>query len=148
MFKKVILYFSLLFLTVGISRSATVYSQDGIRLNYSVEKKKVVFVPALKKKVIIWRSTIELVNSNNRPVSVTAPCCLYYAYCYLFPSEISAVREFVPNFQISDLYKAYATPKPTILKAKQKVSNEQYFATYEDVNLNDATYNLEVKYSF
>ena len=45
-----------------------------------VEKTKVVFIPILKQKVIIWKSTIELTNTNNKPVAVTAPCCLYYAF--------------------------------------------------------------------
>lgn len=128
--------------------AATVFSQDGIRLNYFLKKEQVTYVPALKKNVIIWRSSIELINSNNRPVAVTGPCCLYYAFAYLFPAEIDAVQNYLPDHQISDLYKAYATPKSTMLQAKQKVSNVQYFATYEDVNLHDATYNLEVKYTF
>lgn len=127
--------------------SATVFSQDGIRLNYDLDKVKTVYVPALKKKVTVWRSTIQLVNSNNRPVAVTSPCCLYYAFAYLFPNEIAAVQSYLPEYKIADLYKTYATPKPTMLQAKEKLSNEQYFATYEDVDLHNATYNLEVKYS-
>ena len=144
--QKLILYFVFaLFFHNG--KAATVFSQDGIKLNYEVQKEKVIFVPALKKKVVIWKAKLELVNSNKKPVAVTAPCCLYYAFSYLFPNEISAVQDHVTGYSISDAYKTYATQKPTVLKPKQKVLNEKYFATYEDVNLNDATFNLEVKYA-
>jgi hypothetical protein len=146
--KNIFLCFTFFLLYKFQLPAATVFSQDGIKLNYQVSKTKTVFIPGLKKKVIIWKSEIELFNTNNRPVAVTAPCCLYYAYSYLFPAEIAAVQSYMPEMKISDLYKAYATTKPTMLNPKQKVSNQQYFATFENVNLNDATYNLEVKYSF
>ena len=146
--KKIILYLALALLTSNAMLANTVFSKDGIKLSYDIEKVKTVFVPSLNKKVIIWKSIIELANTNNKPVAVTSPCCLYYAFCFLFPNEISAVQSTVPDIKISDIYKTFATPKPTMLHAKQKVTNERYFATYEDVDLHDATYNLEVKYSF
>ena len=141
---------SLLFIAIftKFSIAAPLYNQDGIKLNHTLIKKEVVFVPAMNKDIVIWKSTFELVNSSKKAIAVRIPCYLCYAYSYLSPLEISTVQNYVSDITLSDVYKNYVTEKPQMVNAKQTITSEKYFATLDNVDLRTATMNWDFKFSF
>ena len=62
--------------------------------------------------------------------------------------EISSVQKHVPELILSDAYKNYVAEKPRMVKAKQIITSEKYFATLDNVDLRTATMNWDFKFSF
>lgn len=141
---------SLFFILILIARINAVpfYNQDGIKLNHSVTKEKVLYIEALKRNVIIWHSRFELNNNNKKAIAIRIPCYLCYTYSYLNPAEIAMIQNEVPEFQLSDVYKNYVAKKPIMVNSKQTIISERYFVTLDDVDLRTATVNYDFKYSF
>lgn len=142
--------FSLLFVFFILkSSSATyLYNQGGIKLNHILFKEKAVYIPSLSSNVIIWKSTFELLNESKKAIAVRIPCYLFYVYAYLNPAEISTVQSFVPEYSLSDDYKNFVAEKPQMLYAKHSLISQKYFVTMDNVDLQNATMNLNFKFSF
>jgi hypothetical protein len=144
------LIFSIFFVIISFQKiSATAfYNENGVKLNHSVVKEKVLFIDALKQNVIIWKSVFELNNNNKKAIAIRIPCYLCYSYAYLNPAEISTVQSYVPEYTLSDVYKNYVAAKPIMVNAKQTIISERYFATMDNVDLRTATVNWDFKFSF
>ena len=141
---------SLLFIALFTTnlRATPLYNQDGVKLNHTLTKAKVVYIPSMKKNIVIWKSTFELKNDSKKAIAVRIPCYLCYVYAYLNPSEISSVQDYVSDVTLSDAYKNYVAPKPQMLNAKQTIISEKYFATLDNVDLRTATMNWDFKFNF
>ncbi len=146
--KKTLFFTLFLVCILHIAKATQLYNNEGVVLDHTITKQQTLFVAALNRNVVIWKSVVSLTNSNKKSIAVRMPCYLCYAYAYLNPFEISTVQEQVSNITISDVYKNYATPKPAMLAAKKTISNEEYFATFDDVDLRTAIMNWDIKYSF
>ena len=146
--QKLILSLIILVSFSQISNAAALFNKKGIILDHSVTKEKVVFIPFYNRNVIIWKSRMDLINSNKIAFAVRIPCYLCYTYSYMNPAEISTVQEYVSDVVLSDDYKNYVAPKPIMVNAKQTISSEKYFVTFDDVDLSTATLNWNFKYSF
>ncbi|MFN8260326.1 MAG: hypothetical protein U0X41_05220 [Chitinophagales bacterium] len=146
--KKITLFLTVLLAFSVSTFSAQLYSNDGVKLNHFLTKQKVVYIPSMSKNIIIWKSTFELANDSKKAIAVRIPCYLYFAYAYLNPMEISAVQKYVPEIELSDVYKNYVADKPRMLNAKQIIVSEKFFATLDNVDLRTATMNWDFKFSF
>lgn len=146
--KKILVSLILLVSFIQVSTSAALYNKDGIVLDHSVTKQKVVFIPFYNRNVIIWKSKIDLINSNKIAIAVRIPCYLCYAYSYMNPAEISTVQDYISDLTLADEYKNYVAPKPVMVNAKQTISSEKYFATFDDIDLRTAILNWDFQYSF
>lgn len=144
------LFFSIFFVLISIQKiSATAfYNENGVKLDHSLTKEKTIYVESLQRNVIIWHSKFELNNNNKKAIAIRIPCYLCYVYSYLNPTEISIVQNEVPDITLSNVYKNYVAPKPTMVNAKQTIVSERYFATMDDVDLRTATVNWDFKFSF
>jgi len=128
--------------------AAPLYNQDGIRLNHAVTKYETIYSNNLKRNVVIWKSTFELINDNKKSIAVRVPCYLSYAYSYLNPYEISTIQQQIPEIQISNVYKNFVAVRPRMLNAKSTIISEKYFATLDNVDLRTAVINWDFKFSF
>ena len=128
--------------------ASALFNKDGIILDHTITKQKVVFVPFYNRNVIVWKSKVDLINSTKIAIAIRIPCYLSFDYSYLNPAEISTVQESISDYTLSDVYKNYVAPKPVMVNAKQTISSEKYFVTFEDVDLRTATFNWDFKYSF
>lgn len=138
----------LLIATIQISSATAFYDQDGVKLDHSLIKEQTIYVSSLKRNVVIWKSTFELTNNNKKSIAIRIPCYLSYAYAYLNPTEISTVQNYVPDVELSDVYKNYVAEKPKMLNAKETIISEKYFATMDDVDLRTAILKWDFKFSF
>lgn len=146
---KRVLCLSLFIITLFYNLSAsTFYNASGVKLDHILVKEKVIYIPAMNRNIIIWKSTLELVNNSKKSIAIRIPCYLNYAYSYLNPAEISTVQKYVPEYTLSDVYKNYVVNKPIMLKAKKSIISEKYFATIDNVDLRTAILNWDFKFSF
>jgi hypothetical protein len=146
---KKITLFILVIIVCNIAVSAAqLFNDNGVKLNHTVIKETEVFVHAMNKNVIIWKSTFELTNDSKKAIAIRIPCYLTYAYAYLNPAEISMVQKYVPEFKLSDAYKNYVAEKPRMVNAKHRIISEKYFATIDNVDLRSATMNWDFKFNF
>ena len=146
--KKTIFFLLLFIVLQTTSLAVQLYSNEGVKLNHTLTKEKVIFIPSMNKNIIIWKSTFELSNGSKKAIAVRIPCYLCYAYAYLNPMEISTVQGYVSNMTLSDVYKNYVAEKPQMLNAKQTIVSQKYFATLDNVDLRTATMNWDFKFSF
>lgn len=146
--KKLIGLFLILFVQLSNTNAQTFYNESGIRLDHYLKKEKTIYVSSMKRNVIIWKSIFELKNSNKKAIAIRIPCYLRYSYAYLNPAEINMIQNYVPEYILSDVYKNYLTKKPIMVKAKQTIVSEKYFATIDDIDLRTATVNCDFKFSF
>ncbi|MFN8284452.1 MAG: hypothetical protein U0U67_14620 [Chitinophagales bacterium] len=143
-------FFSLIILLSFIQtlNASSLYEKDGIILEHFVTKEKTIFIPFYNRNVIIWKSKMDLINTNKIAIAVRIPCYLSYTYSYLNPAEISTIQDYVSDFTLSDVYKNYVAPKPVMVNAKQTITSEKYFATFDDIDLRSAVLTWNFKYSF
>lgn len=146
--KKLTLFLSVFIVFISSVSAVQLYSNEGVNLNHKVTKEKTVYVPSMNRNIIIWKSTFELDNTSKKAIAVRIPCYLCYVYAYLSPMEISSVQKHVPELILSDAYKNYVAEKPRMVKAKQIITSEKYFATLDNVDLRTATMNWDFKFSF
>lgn len=146
--KKIIFFLLLFIVLISTSSAVQLYSNEGVKLNHTLTKEKVVFIPSMNKNIIIWKSSFELTNGSKKAIAIRIPCYLCYAYAYLNPAEISTVQNYVANMTLSDVYKNYVAEKPQMVNAKQTIVSEKYFATFDNVDLRTATMNWDFKFSF
>jgi hypothetical protein len=146
--RKYILFLLAVMVCNTVVSAAQLYNDEGVKLNHIVIKEKAVFVHAMNKNVIIWKSTFELTNDSKKAIAIRIPCYLTYAYAYLNPTEISMVQKYVPEFKLSDAYKNYVAEKPRMVNAKHSIISEKYFATIDNFDLRSATMNWDFKFNF
>lgn len=146
--KRLIFLFLFVIISFHNLSALTFYNESGIKLDHILEKEKTIYISSMNHNIIIWKSTFELTNNNKKAIAIRIPCYLRYMYAYLNPAEISIVQNFVPEYNLSDVYKNYVADKPIMVNSKQTIVSEKYFATIDNVDLRTATINWDFKYSF
>lgn len=150
MFMKV--YFSLIIVffistaNFAKTKNTALYNKNGVMVFHTISKVSSFYCNVLNREVIIWKSVVELKNNNSSQLVLQSPCKLKYLYCYMNPSEIERAQSCYGENKLSDIYKNFATTKPTCLKPKETVVNEIYFSTFEDINLRTEFADIDLQY--
>ena len=60
--------------------ASALFNKDGIILDHTITKQKVVFVPFYNRNVIVWKSKVDLINSTKIAIAIRIPCYLSFDY--------------------------------------------------------------------
>jgi len=141
--------FILSFFLISYSFAASpVIKREGIIFRQQITRVTKINIPELNREVVIWRSLVELKNTSNDDVAVNRPSYFGYYYAYLNPMQIEIVQQAVPQYILATAYKNYVVEKVKMLEANQSLLSEKYYATFDNIDLNNEIAAWDMSYIF
>lgn len=145
--KKAIFILSFFLISFAYSASPVI-KREGIIFRQQITRVTKINIPELNRDVVIWRSLVELKNTSNDDVAVNRPSYFGYYYAYLNPMQIEIVQQAVPQYILATAYKNYVVEKVKMLEANQSLVSEKYYATFDNIDLNNEIAAWDMSYIF